>query len=157
WDFNLPSTRPGGGGGTNASLVLVNTITNRDGICAGSFTATRTWRAEDSCGNSSTCSQIIQVVDTTPPVLACISNRTVECGMPWTFDTPEATDAGAGTNVTIVIVSTSTNTLCGKTFAATRTWSVQDGCGNSNACSQTVTAIDRTPPLLQCAPSQSVE
>src|SRR5204863_2626394 len=62
-----------------------------------------------------------------------------------------------GTNVIVAIVSTITNGLCGNTFATTRTWSATDACGNSNTCSQTVTVVDMTPPVLVCAADKTVE
>src|SRR6185503_11564775 len=110
WNFDLPVPPFDAGAGTNVTLVLVSTVTNRSGFCFGSFVATRTWSATDACGNSNTCSQIITVVDTTPPPLACPTNKTVEAGTDWNFDVPDTpTDAGAGTNVTLVLVSTVTN------------------------------------------------
>ncbi len=39
------------------------------GICAEEKTITRTWTATNAAGNSSSCDQVISVVDTTPPVV----------------------------------------------------------------------------------------
>jgi fimbrial isopeptide formation D2 family protein/uncharacterized repeat protein (TIGR01451 family) len=40
----------------------------------------RTWTATDGCGNSSTCTQkITRTVDTTPPVITCPPDATVQC------------------------------------------------------------------------------
>jgi hypothetical protein len=41
------------------------------GTCPEESTITRTWTASDACGNSSSCSQLIEVVDTMPPVIEC--------------------------------------------------------------------------------------
>jgi hypothetical protein len=49
------------------------------GACPDSETITRTWTATDTFGNQSSCVQIITVVDTTPPVLFCPPDVTIEC------------------------------------------------------------------------------
>jgi len=40
-----------------------------DGACPGEYVLTRTWSAEDRCGNRSTARAVITVIDTTPPVV----------------------------------------------------------------------------------------
>ncbi|MFY9556815.1 MAG: hypothetical protein WAV47_19045, partial [Blastocatellia bacterium] len=40
---------------------------------------TRTYRATDACGNSTSCTQTITVADITPPSITCPANVTVEC------------------------------------------------------------------------------
>src|SRR5205823_168384 len=71
------------------------------------------------------------------------------------FDAPTATDNGG--LVTVTILSTVTNTVghCGNTFDATRMWQAIDGCSNSATCSQTVTVIDTTPPVMDCTSSSN--
>ena len=81
----------------NVTVTLTSTVTNA--ICGISYTAMRTWLATDACGNSSTCSQTVTVQDTTPPVLACVADKTVSCTTPWTFDVPHATDNCLGSAV----------------------------------------------------------
>jgi hypothetical protein len=41
------------------------------GACPQGSTITRTWTGTDGCGNSSSCAQTIDVVDTTAPEIAC--------------------------------------------------------------------------------------
>src|SRR5207244_4624879 len=104
------------------------------------FDATRTWQATDGCGNNSSCSQKVTVVDSTAPVITCSStNKTVEQSKAWTFDSPTATDNSG--SATITILSTVTNVIghCGSTFDATRTWQATDACGNSSYRNKTVT------------------
>ena len=133
---------------TNFYTVTFSTVTNL-GSCP-LLVATRTWLVKDICGNSNSCSQTITVVDTTPPVITCASNKTVQCGSAWSFDNPTATDACSGTNVTITILSTSTNPLVGGTFLAKRIWTIADPCTNIVTCTQTVTTVDTTAPVIVC-------
>jgi hypothetical protein len=147
WEFD-PPTATDLCDGTNVVIHIVRTVTN--GLCGNTFSATRTWEATDSCTNATQCSQTVTVLDSTPPTVTCGTNRTIECGSAWTFDPPTATDLCDGTNVAIQIVSTVTNSSCGNTFSATRTWEATDSCTNASRCSQTVTVVDTTPPVILC-------
>ncbi len=157
WSFSPPSASDGCDG-TNVTIVIVGTVTNTPATpCPVQFSATRTWRATDSCGNSSLCSQTIEVVDTSAPELVCASDKVVQCGLPWSFSPPFALDICDGTNVTVTIVSTVTNAQCGMTYTATRTWRAADRCGNSAVCSQSILVVDTVPPEITCAPSRILE
>ncbi|MCX6904375.1 MAG: HYR domain-containing protein, partial [Verrucomicrobia bacterium] len=58
--------------------------------------------------------------------------------------------AGTVSNgVVLSVVSTVTNGTC--PWVITRTWLGVDDCGNQSQCSQTVTVVDTTPPVLSCA------
>jgi len=96
-----------------------------------------------------------EVLPPLPPVIICASNQTVECGSPWAFTSPTASST-CGTN-TVSVLSTVTNAVCGNTFTATRTWRVTDSCGGTNDCSQTVTIVDATPPVITCAGNKTNE
>jgi hypothetical protein len=120
------------------SNVVLFTACDTNGLCASNLVT-------------------IVVVDTQPPTLNCGSNKVVECGTPWTFDVPTATDNCNGTNVAVTVVNTVTNPFCGGAFAATRTWLATDASGNSNACSQTVIVVDTTPPTVACPGNLVVE
>ena len=151
WTFDLP-TATDACGGTNVTISILHTVTN--GLCPAAIT--RTWLATDGCGNTNTSSQTVIVIDTTPPVFVCATNKTVQCGTVWTFDAPTATDACSGTNVTVTILNTVTNgTACA--LAITRTWLATDACGNTNTCGQTVTVVDLVPPVFACTTNKTVE
>lgn len=70
WSFTTPTATDNLC--SNVSLFAVSTVTN--GSCPK--VVTRIWRAIDCCGNSSTCTQTVTIVDTTPPVFltACTTN-----------------------------------------------------------------------------------
>jgi hypothetical protein len=52
----------------------------------------RTHYATDACGNVSSCVQEILIEDTTPPVISCPADLTLECGDPIPGDLATATD-----------------------------------------------------------------
>ncbi|MGD0539508.1 MAG: LamG-like jellyroll fold domain-containing protein, partial [Verrucomicrobiota bacterium] len=150
WSFDPPTIVNGCSGTNNITLTVLGTVTN--GVCPQVIT--RTWMAMDACTNSTTCSQTVTVVDTTPPVLTCATNKTVNCGTAWTFDAPTANDSCSGTKVTLTVLSTVTNGVCPQVI--TRTWMATDACSNTATCSQTVTVVDTTPPVLTCATNKTV-
>jgi hypothetical protein len=154
WSFD-PPTALDSCCGTNVTIVVIGTVTNVLGSC--SSIVTRTWEATDCCTNRVQCSQSVTVQDTTPPVLACATNKTVECGSTWSFDPPTAFDACCGTNVTIVVIGTVTNVLGSCSSIVTRTWEASDCCTNRIQCSQSITIRDTTPPVLACATNKTVE
>jgi hypothetical protein len=47
------------------------------GDCPQEKTISRTWTAEDDCGNTDECTQTIEVVDTTAPTIACNAPPTI--------------------------------------------------------------------------------
>jgi hypothetical protein len=57
------------------AIAFVNDVITA-GSCVNRFIVTRTYRATDVCGNSSTCAQTITVNDNTPPVITCPANIT---------------------------------------------------------------------------------
>ena len=116
-------------------------------------TVTRTWVATDFCGNTSTATQLIYIVDTTNPVFAAPPpDQTVECiadipaaqSLSWTDNCD-----GAGT-VNYPTESTAGDLCFGQFF---RTWRYTDNCGNSAAVTQTITLQDTTAPTFDSAPA----
>ncbi len=64
-----------------SAFVLTYNDVRTDGQCAGNYSITRTWTATDSCGNTATASQTINVQDLTgsqipKPTLACYQTAT---------------------------------------------------------------------------------
>lgn len=107
-----------------------------------------TWTAVDTAGNSSSATQTITVVDTTPPALQGLANRLVE-----------ATSA-AGATVSFSVTATDSADAApvftcspapGNTFpigTTTVNCTARDASGNSSSGSFTITVQDTTPPAL---------
>src|SRR5207248_1767888 len=129
---------------SNLTVTLLNTTTNGSPC---STILTRAWSSTDQAGYSNTCSQSVTVADTAPPVLTCASNKTVNCGSPWSFDARIAFDVCCGSNVSVTILNTLTNGGPCATML-TRTWQATDCCSNSATCSQVVTLLDTNLPYI---------
>ena len=87
-------------------------------------------------------------VVTTPPLISCATNKTVQCGTAWTFDPPTSISACC-TNLTIIPLFTLTNsTGCPRVIS--QVWKAFDCCSNSVICTQAVTVLDTVPPVITC-------
>src|SRR5439155_6529788 len=113
--------------------------------CPGQSPITRTWTATDACGNATTASQVVNVVDHTPPVFAALPGpSTVECPAAPSFATPSVNDA-CDTNPRLTFADVTTPGSCAGQSTVTRTWTAVDACGNSSTASQVIKVRDQTP------------
>ncbi len=98
----------------------------------------RKWKATDNCGNSVTCTQIITVVDTTPPAINCPPDKNIMCG-----ESTNPSNTGWATANDLCDPSptvTYTDTVSGGCPGTiTRAWTATDRCGNSISCTQIIT------------------
>src|SRR5439155_938555 len=125
------------------------------GDCPQNSSVTRTWTATDHCGNNSTKSQAISVVDTTAPVISTVPGpSTIQCPAPPQFATPTATDA-CDPNPTLTFADMTTPGNCPQNHSVRRTWTATDHCGNSSTKSQTITVRDTTPPVISGCPGST--
>jgi hypothetical protein len=130
--------------------MVVGNETILDGFCNNYFTITRTWTATDRCGNTSSCVQILDIQDTTDPVITCPSGATVECD--GDFSSAALGFATATDNcqpffaVMIDEVDAVISTVCTGTYVIERTWTAYDECGNTSTCVQTINIQDTTAP-----------
>ncbi len=141
-----------------STIAITSTDAIVAGICPQEKIITRTWKALDACGNSSTCNQTITVDDFTPPSIACPGNVTIECTastLPANTGTATASDNCS----TFVITSSDVNLPgdCPQNRTIIRTWKALDACGNSSTCNQVVTIHDSTNPTMSCPPNVTIE
>jgi len=134
------------------SAVTITFSDSESGTCPRIIT--RTFVATDACLNTASCVQTITVRDTTPPMITCPANATVECGActtPACTGNATATDCSA-TTITFTDVSTG---ACPRII--TRTFVATDACLNTASCVQTITVRDTTPPGIVCPANVSLE
>jgi formylglycine-generating enzyme required for sulfatase activity len=112
----------------------------------------RTWTATDAADNSSSCVQVITVVDTTPPVITGVpADETVECDSVPPPVEPTATD-NCDSNVPVIFNETRTDGDCPSRYTLTRTWTATDDCGNSTTETQVITVQDTTAAVFTIVP-----
>ncbi len=96
--------------GTNEGTIFVSndcagldstsyTEVRTDGSCDSDYTLTRTWTATDHCGNDSTMTQVISVVDNTPPVIFGVPADIT--ATPSTIPVAPPTDCSDGVNIAL--------------------------------------------------------
>ena len=131
----------------NCGEVTINVVeTTIDGACAGDYTITRAFTATDDCGNATSATQTITIIDTTAPVLTIPADYTAECSDAHPMDDASATD-NCG-EVTIYVVETTIDGACAGDYTITRAFTATDDCGNATSATQTITIIDTTAPVL---------
>ncbi|MFZ6051996.1 PPC domain-containing protein, partial [Halocola ammonii] len=111
------------------------------------YTITRTWIAEDECGNATIFEQVITVVDTTAPEFTFVpEDATYECSDEFDPGMAEATD-NCSENVSITVEESVEGDGC--TDILTRVFTADDGCGNTATATQTITLVDTTAPVIE--------
>lgn len=115
------------------------------GSCYG--TLQRTYQAMDDCGNTSTVVQLIDIIDTTPPVLNNLPDDTkVDCSeLPLSWPDVFATD-NCSEDLVVQLSETQSQEQC--PFILTRTWVVEDACGNTTSYSQEIEVTQFLPPTV---------
>jgi hypothetical protein len=117
----------------------------------------RTWFVTDDCGNMTSASQTITVLDNTPPQFDQFPvDITVSCGnVPEAESTaPSASDACS--SFTLEMTEVSLPGECPVVEIIQRTWTATDGCGNSVSETWTITVTDEQGPALFGVPEDQV-
>ena len=105
------------------------------------------WTATDPAGNEMMDTQVVTVVDTTPPDITAPGNITKEATGP---TTPVTVGLATATDLVTDPV-TITRTPTGNDFTVgthTITWKADDGNGNTSTAEQTITITDTTKPSI---------
>ena len=139
----------------NCPNVTVScTPSNGSALAIGTNLITCT--AADCSGNTNQCTFDVIVQDTTPPVISCPPDVTVECGQSTDPSSTGIATASDTCDATPTVTFTdAVSGSCPQTI--TRTWKATDASGNSATCVQTITIRDTTPPTISCPPDKQLQ
>ncbi|WP_434036540.1 HYR-like domain-containing protein [Formosa sp. 4Alg 33] len=141
--------------GANPTITVTGVDTT-DSSDPCSVITTRTWTFTDDCGNTSSTSQIITIIDETAPIApANLADITVAC----IEDIPApialtAIDNCSGVVPGVLTESTLPTDSCNASII--RTWTFADDCGNTSVTTQTVNIIDDIAPVITNEPQDIV-
>ncbi|SHH09093.1 C-terminal domain of CHU protein family protein, partial [Flavobacterium fluvii] len=121
-----------------SAFTLTSADVTTKGLCAGSYSITRTWTATDACGNISKASQTINVQDLVGPT----TNTVFPASVNVTCDAiPAKPDLVFVDNCSTVATPVYTENIINQTltsYSILREWNVADACGNASKFVQTV-------------------
>ena len=116
--------------------------------CEASFVLTRTFTATDACGNANSHIQVIEVIDSSPPVFdQSLSTLNASCG-----NIPEPEVVTATDNCSAVTIDFEEQFLAGGCPNVLRVWTATDACGNTAVLTQQVNVIDNEAPVITGVP-----
>ncbi|PCJ81976.1 MAG: hypothetical protein COA49_03155 [Bacteroidetes bacterium] len=129
------------------SIQIETIITNQTSI--GTYTSTIIYTIEDACGNSSTDSTVISIVDTTPPFFTNFPEDLVlNCGEGYPDDQAAYEDA-CDPNAYIFNYDLQFDFQdCANNTVITRTFTITDDAGNLTDSTQVINYLDTEPPIL---------
>ncbi len=120
------------------------------GSCAGKYI--RTYYVSDGCGNTTTFTQIITLIDVTAPqAVNPVADLTIECGDDYESYSPEFTD-NCDQELVIEGMSSIAVSEDGCTTIISESWSATDDCNNTTVVSRTITIVDTTAPTFDALP-----
>ncbi len=141
------------------NLTVVPSDVTTPGDCPQEYTITRTWTATDDAGNMDTCTQTIEVVDTTDPVVTQPADITIECDQPTdpsNTGTGTATD-NCDTEPTVTYADEVIPGECPQEMTINRTWTATDACENTSSELQVIEVVDTTNPVITCPENITIE
>jgi len=126
--------------------------------CGATGSATVTFTATDTHGNSASSIASFTIVDSTPPAITASSDQSAECDgagniasrNAWLANHGGATASDACSGVAWSDNFNGITSACGSTGSATVTFTATDACGNASSTTSTFTIVDTDAPSLVC-------
>ncbi len=130
--------------------------------CNGTGTIIRTWTLTDDCGNNATHTQTITVTDNVDPTISCPTALNLVCNI---LESPAHTtlasfqSAGGIVSDNCAINASSFNLVSEVSDGnscpeiVTRVYEIEDVCGNSAQCTQTISINETSTPSINCPPA----
>ncbi len=158
----------GGDASDNCGIDSLYYVDAQSGTCP--IVITRIFTVVDSCGNRISCPQIIQIDDTTDPLLTCPGDQVIEACLVGDLDTSTLVGnlsfSPGITSITVLDIQNAggdASDVCGidslyyfdtRTgtcpIVITRTFVAVDSCGNRSTCQQQIDIDDTTDPEITC-------
>ena len=136
-----------------SDVEVIFTADTVAGDCPNRYEITRMWSVEDECGNSTSHTQVVTVVDETAPEFneALPADVTLDCAAD---DAAVLTATDNCSDVEVIFAADTLAGDCPNRYTITRTWSVTDDCGNNTSHTQLVTVEDNMAPMLSNTPTE---
>jgi hypothetical protein len=129
--------------------------TSADG-CFANDVIRRTWTVTDACGNSTSATQMIQLVDDNAPVMAAVeASVSLSCGEALPTGVPSASDDCS--SVTVTYSDAAGEVGCTGLANIIRTFTATDACGNTSTQTQTFVFVDDVAPVFTAPADVTVE
>ena len=140
-DVGIPGYSVGASDNCSTPSLSFSAVTN--GSCP--VVITRTWTATDNCGNSSAATQVVTIVDTTPPSLSCpnpitLTGAAVTCLTAIPDLRPTASDT-CDTSVIAVTQNPAPGSMVAGPTNVSVVITASDACGNEAACTTIVSIV----------------
>ena len=130
--------------------ISVEEVTT-SGECPGEYVIARTFTATDDCGNTTSATQTINIIDTTAPEFVSVpEDYTAECSEAHPMYPASADNCS---DVVIVLEEVTTAGECAGEYTISRTFTAIDECGNESSVTQTITIVDTTAPSFTYLPA----
>jgi hypothetical protein len=138
----------------NCSNATVSVTENLiPGFCPGGYNIERVWTVTDACGNSTSVTQFVYVVDEEAPVIIGVpADTAIVCGSELALSQISATDnCTSSEDITFAVVDELISSSCGSVIL--RIYSASDACGNTTNSVQEISLIDDVAPVFISVPA----